>query len=125
DVGASATGNGASANSGSVTIAGTNELLFGAGITANVFTGPASGFVERVITSPDGDIVEDKVASAAGTYDASATLGSGAWTMQVAVFRAMMPMSPPVLRIFLTATNTAILEWSGASAGFTLQEAFN
>jgi hypothetical protein len=63
-----------------------NELLFAAGMTSAVFTAPGSGFVSRVITSPDGDIVEDRVAATAGSYQASATLSGGAWLLQVAAF---------------------------------------
>ena len=92
--GASATGDSASANSGPVTTTGANELLFGAGMTANVFNGPGSGFALRVITTPDGDIVEDRIAAAAGDYSATATLGSGAWLMQVAAFKSVAAVAP-------------------------------
>jgi hypothetical protein len=52
-------------------------------------TGAAgSGFTSRIITSPDGDIAEDEVAAAAGSYSASATLTSaGPWVMQMVAFR--------------------------------------
>src|SRR4029077_6968182 len=50
DAGASATGNSGTASSGPITTATTNELLFGAGMTAGGFTGPGAGFTQRVIT---------------------------------------------------------------------------
>jgi hypothetical protein len=36
---------------------------------------------------PDGDIVQDRVVTSAGSYAAAATQ-SGSWVMQVATFRA-------------------------------------
>jgi glucose/arabinose dehydrogenase/PKD repeat protein len=89
DVGTSATGSGTTANSGSIVTTTSNELLIGAGITANVFTGAGNNFTQRVITSPDGDIVEDRKVSATGSYSATASLRSGAWLMQIASFKGL------------------------------------
>lgn len=125
-VGTSASGNGSTASSGSITTTTTNELLFGAGITAAVFNAPGGGFAQRVITSPDGDIVEDQVALVPGPYPAPASLNSGAWLMQIAAFNSAPPEpGPPALRIFLTTTNTAIIAWPSPSTGFTLQQNSN
>ena len=110
DAGASAAGNSSAPNSGPVTIQGPNELIFGAGVTSNLYTAAGAGFTLRVITSPTGDIAEDELAASPGTYKATATLnGSGAWLMQAAAFKpaATIPDAPQ-LRIFLT--------------GFTLQQ---
>ena len=60
DVTAGASGSSASANSGSATTTSANELIFGADIVATTTTAAGSGFTSRVITSPDGDIAEDK-----------------------------------------------------------------
>jgi len=106
-----------------VTTTATNELLFGSGITAAVFSAPGGGFAQRVITSPDGDIVEDQIALLPGPYSATASLSSGAWLMQIAAFRPAPPEpGPPALCIFLTTTNTAVLAWPSPSTGFTLQQ---
>jgi hypothetical protein len=86
--GSSGTGISASASSGTVSTTATNQLLFGAGMVAHVFTGAGAGFTSRVITKPDGDMAEDRVASAPGSYAATATAVSGAWLMQVAAFNA-------------------------------------
>jgi chitodextrinase len=86
DAGRSATGVGTLADTGAITTAGPSELVFAAGMTGAVFTAPGSGFTSRVITSPDGDIVEDAVAVAAGSHGATATLSSGMWLLQVATF---------------------------------------
>jgi hypothetical protein len=83
-----AVGNSTAANSGTATTTSANELIFGAN---TVFTGNASagtGFTSRMITSPDGDIAEDKVVTTAGSNSATATLtSSGAWVMQMITFK--------------------------------------
>lgn len=82
--GASWTG---SASTGSATTHSATELIVGAGMTSGAFTGPGNSFVNRVITSPDADIAEDRVVTSTGSYSASAPVGS-AWLMQMATFRA-------------------------------------
>ena len=124
DRGASGTGATSSADSGPVTLGQTNELVFGAGMTATTFTGPGPGFTTRVITSPDADIVEDQIARTVGPFNATASLAAGAWLMQVAGFRAALPAAP-AFRIFYTATNTLVAAWPLASAGFRLQQNAN
>jgi chitodextrinase len=88
DGGASANGNGNNASTSSVSVPAASELLFAAGMTSAVFTGPGPGFTTRVITVPDGDIVEDEIAPSAGSYNATAPLSSGTWLLQLAAFRA-------------------------------------
>ncbi len=88
DAGASGTGVGATASAGSISTAGPGELLFVAGMTGTSFSAPGAGYTSRVITSPDGDLVEDAVAGSAGSYGAGASLGSGTWVMQVGAFQA-------------------------------------
>lgn len=86
DVGASATGSAATANSGNVTTTAAPELLVGAGMTQGVFSGAGSGYTKRMITSPDGDVVEDRVVSTSGSYNATAPV-NGTWLLQLAAFR--------------------------------------
>lgn len=45
-----------------------------------------SGYTSRVITSPDGDLLEDRIAASAGSYNASAPLSGGTWLLQLAAF---------------------------------------
>ena len=82
----SRTGNGALADGGTVMTSAPSDLLFLAGMTGTTFTAPGPGFTTRVITAPDGDVVADAVAGSAGSYGATATLGSGTWLMQIAAF---------------------------------------
>ena len=81
-------GTGTALNSGSVTTANANDLLFGASYVSTRVTAAGAGFTNRVITSPDGDIAEDEIVTAAGTYSATATLTSGNWVMQVVALKA-------------------------------------
>jgi hypothetical protein len=124
DGGTSDTGVNSSAESGPVALSQTNELVFGAGMTATTFTGSGPGFGTRVITSPDGDIVEDKIATTVGPFNATASVTAGAWLMQMAGFRAALPVAP-AMRIFYTSTNTLVTAWPAASAGFRLQQNAN
>ncbi len=89
DVGTSASGSSTSANSGTVTTTSAGALIFGAGITTGGFSAAGANFVNRIITTPDGDIAEDRFVTTTGSYSATASLGgSAAWVMQVATFRA-------------------------------------
>ena len=106
----SANGSGTTANSGAVTTTSSNALIFGAGMTLGSFTAPGSGFTTRAITSPDGDIVEDRIVSATGSYSATATSTSSAWVMQVVAFRPAggSDTTPPTVAITSPAANAQV-----------------
>ncbi|HXP11144.1 MAG TPA: IPT/TIG domain-containing protein, partial [Acidobacteriaceae bacterium] len=87
DVVAGASGNSTAANSGAVMTTSANELIFGADTVATTTTKVGTGFTSRVITTPDGDIAEDKIVTTAGSNSATATLTSGPWVMQVVAFK--------------------------------------
>ncbi len=46
-----------------------------------------TGFTSRAITSPDGDIAEDRIVTTAGTYSATASIVTGDWIMQIVTFK--------------------------------------
>ena len=85
---AQAAGTGTSANSGAATVASGNELLVGAGKTSGRFTAAGTGYSSRIITSPDGDIAEDRIVSSGGSYNATAAVTSSNWVMQIVAFQA-------------------------------------
>jgi hypothetical protein len=88
DVTAGASGNSASASSGAATTTSANELIFAANTVSTTTTKAGSGFTSRTITTPDGDIAEDKIVTTAGSTSATATLsGSGPWVMQMVAFK--------------------------------------
>jgi hypothetical protein len=74
DVGTSASGTSTSANSCPVTTTTAHELVFGAGITDDGFSSAGANFTNRIITSPDLDIGEDRFVTATGSYSATASL---------------------------------------------------
>lgn len=88
DVVTGASGSSSTTNSGSATTTSPNELIFAANTVATLTTGAGNGFTSRIITSPDGDIAEDRIVSAIGTYSATAPLNSaGPWVMQMVTFK--------------------------------------
>ena len=80
-------GTGSSANSGSATTSTANDMIFGAGTTSGHFNAAGTGFTSRIITSPNGDIAEDKTVSSTGSYNATAPASYSNWVMQMAAFR--------------------------------------
>jgi chitodextrinase len=124
DVTSASTGSSATSASAAVTTTNVNDLLFAANLVVTLTTAPGSGFANRMITSPDGDIAEDRLVAATGSYSASATLSSpGAWIMQMVAFRAAASTggdtTPPSTPTNLTATPTTAsqinLAWTAST----------
>jgi fibronectin type 3 domain-containing protein len=89
DVTSSGTGTNATSASPAVSTTNAYDLLFAANYVATRTTGAGSGFTSRVITSPDGDIAEDEMVTATGSYSGTAPLSSsGWWIMQMVAFKA-------------------------------------
>jgi hypothetical protein len=83
---AAATGNSTNSDSGAGTTSFAKELLFGANTMTQTASGPGPGYTQRIITG-DGDLVEDQIVSATGTYHATGPLSpAGAWVMQLVTF---------------------------------------
>ena len=100
DVTSGASGNSATSNSGAAQTKVASELIFGANTVATATGAAGSGFTSRVITSPDGDIAEDRVVTTAGSNSATATLtSSGAWVMQMVTFSAVSGPAPTVTSV--------------------------
>jgi hypothetical protein len=75
------------ATTAAVTTKTGRELLFVAGMSTDLYSGPGTGFSERLVTL-DGDLVEDRVVAATGSYAGSAPLGQSCeWILQMATFR--------------------------------------
>ena len=87
DVVAGATGNSGTSVTPAVTTTYANDLLIGANLVQSLTVAGGSGFTTRVITSPDGDILEDRVVTVTGSYSASASIAPDRWIMQMAAFR--------------------------------------
>lgn len=113
DVTAASSGSGTTSSSGSATTTNGADLLFGANLVQTVTSGPGSGFTERLLTSPDGDIAEDMLTNSVGSYTASAPLGSaGPWIMQMVAFRSSSgsaTLPPPT-------EHTVTLTWNASTS---------
>ena len=127
DVAVSASGQSASSATPSVAVSNPGDLILGANIVLSSTTGPGSSFTQRILTSPDGDIVEDRVASTAGNYSASAPLSaSAAWIMQMVAFKAATsaaPTPPTLVSIAVTPTSPSLSQ--GSSLQFTATGTFS
>ena len=110
DVKAANSGNSSSSSSGSATTTSPNDLIFGANLVQTTTGGPGSGFTQRLLTSPDGDIAEDQPVAAIGSYSATAPLtSSGPWIMQMVAFRtASGGGGPTLVSIAVTPVNPSI-----------------
>jgi hypothetical protein len=126
DVTVASSGNSGSSGTGAVSTINPVDLLVGANITWSLTSGPGANFTSRLLTSPDGDIVEDRVVKVAGSYSASAPLVSSAgWVMQLVAFRAgPADTTPPVVSITapmagagLTGTVSVSVSASDAGSG--------
>jgi hypothetical protein len=123
DVTAANSGNSAVSSSGPGTTTNATDLIVGANLVQTTTTGPSSGFTARLLTTPDGDIAEEQMVTAAGAYSATAPLSSsGPWIMQLVAFRTPLAAGSTVLTAPSGLTTTALstsqinLNWM-ASAG--------
>ena len=105
DVTAASSGNSATSSSGSVTTTNATDLLFGANFVQTITSGPGSGFTSRLLTTPDGDIAEDRMVTATGSYSATAPLSSGQWIMQMVAFRTPVSGGGATPSVNLSSTN--------------------
>ena len=118
DATAAAAGNGTTSDSGPTATTNANDLIFAANTVTSITTGAGVGFTSRIITSPDGDIAEDQVVTAAGSYRATAPLTSGAWVMQLVAFRAAAA-GPPDTQPPTAPTSLLATAASGAQINLT------
>jgi hypothetical protein len=96
DVTAAGTGSKSPATSGAATTTNATDLIFGADLGWSGTSGPGRGFTQRIHTSPDDDIAEDKMVTATGRYSATAPLFSpGPWVMQMVAFRTPVSTADP------------------------------
>jgi chitodextrinase len=122
DVVSAASGTGTTASTPAVVTTNANDLLFGAATVTSHNTGPGAGFTSRVITSPDGDIAEDRIVTAVGSYSATAPMTSGSWVMQMVAFKAagvvvdtMPPTAPSNLAATATSSTGINLTWTAST----------
>ena len=109
---AASSGSSTTSSSGALNVSLANVLLVAGNIVATTTSGPGPSFTNRVITSPNGDIAEDRVAAAAGSYSATAPLSSGGyWVMQMAAFKAAflsVDNTPPSVAVTKPVANASV-----------------
>jgi chitodextrinase len=125
DVTAAATGSGTSTDSGAATTTSANDLIVGANLVLTHSTGPGAGFTSRVITRPDGDILEDRIVTSAGSYRATAPITPSAqWIMQMVAFKAagsgsgsdsIAPSTPVDLSVNAVSSSQINLSWAAST----------
>jgi hypothetical protein len=122
DVASGASGSGSPSGSGIVATTNPGDLLFAANMVAAETVAAGSGYTSRLITTPDSDIVEDRIVSVTGSYQATATLTGGDWVMQLVAFQAPPPGPPTVpaapMNVSAVAGNAAAtVYWMAADDG--------
>ncbi len=123
DVAIGANGSNNSSSSGAITTTNANDLIVGANMVFTSTIGAGTGFTSRRITTPDGDIFEDKVVTAVGSQTATAPLsGAGGWVMQLAAFKAAVlsgdtqaPTAPSNLAATAASMTQINLSWTAAT----------
>ena len=117
-IGSSGTGD--TSSSGSLTTTNGNDLLVAANYVAQTTSAADPAYTLQIMTSPDGDLVEDRLVSAAGPQAATATLSaSGWWVMQLAAFRAAAGPSLPAptnLLAKVVSGSEIDLAWSASAS---------
>src|ERR1051326_8195311 len=74
-------------NSGTLTTTNPSDLLIGANTVSGISKEPGANFINRMFTQ-DGDILQDRLVSAAGVYSAGTVeYGTEDWVMQTVAFR--------------------------------------
>ena len=88
-------GNGTLPHSGAAVTKNATDLLLGAALALTpAATNPGNGFTKRM-AAPSGSIAQDGIATVAGSYSASAFLGTpGPWIMHLIAFRAANTTPP-------------------------------
>ena len=87
DVTAAAAGASGPLDSGSVTTTNDTDLLFAGGVSGQTVTSPGPGYTAR--STFQGNMTEDRIVFAKGSYGATASNSSGAWAMQMVAFKGV------------------------------------
>jgi chitodextrinase len=119
---AAAFGDSALGDSGAIATTNANDLLVGANMVSSLTTAAGTGYTSRVITTPDGDILEDRIVTTTGSYNATAPLFSAPWIMQAVAFKAgavtpdtQAPSAPTNLAATAVSATQVNLTWTAST----------
>jgi hypothetical protein len=120
DAFSTATGSATATTSGPAVTSNPSDLLVGANTVLTSTSAAGSGFTNRLITDPDGDLVEDKIVTATGSYNATSTLSNpGTWITQIVAFKAAgaapAPSAPGNLSASPASSSQINLSWTASS----------
>lgn len=117
-VGATGT-TGTSLSSGSISTTYANDLVVGADLGGVTTSAAGSGYTQRILTTTDKDLLEDKTVTTTGSYSATATLTSSSWwIMQVAAFKVAdvtAPTAPTALTGTVASATQINLSWTAST----------
>jgi hypothetical protein len=84
-------------DSGFATTANGNDLLVGGNLAGKTTSVAGANYTNRIITTPSGDILEDRIVTATGSYDATATMSaSSSCIMGMVAFKEAQNQAPVV-----------------------------
>ena len=117
-------GTGTTSTSAAATTTNPTDLLVAANLVQTATTGAGTGFTKRLLTSPDGDIAEDRMVTSPGSYSATAPVSpSGQWIIQMVAFRTPVvtggdttpPSAPTGLAAAASGGIQANLSWTAST----------
>jgi chitodextrinase len=119
-----ASGNGAVLNSGTLSVVNADALLVAGGTVSGAIISMGAGYIERL--SIWGDNLQDRVVSAAGNYNSTATqtTADGSWFEVLAAFKGASsapvgdtsaPTTPAGLSANVTSSTQVNLSWSASA----------
>jgi RHS repeat-associated protein len=126
DVVSAATNTSSTANSGSATTTNANDLLIGAGVADGQMYAAGANYTSRVQPvnnfRNNQDILEDRIVTATGSYNATALLtASSQWVMQMVAFKEATNQAPVVdagpSQTITLPTNTVSLDGTATDDG--------
>ncbi|MBI3387360.1 MAG: DUF4038 domain-containing protein, partial [Deltaproteobacteria bacterium] len=113
-----ASGSSSSMDSGVLTTAAVNSLLFTGGASNKLVTRAGQGY--RTLSRTYGNLIADRVTAPAGSYNATGTQIGTSWIMQLAAFQAIgndtaVPSVPTNLQASNVVSNAATIAWTASA----------
>src|SRR5262249_30653839 len=109
-------------DSGPATTTNANDVLVAGNLVQTGSGAAGSGWTRRLLTVPDSDVLQDRIVTAIGTYDATNVIGSGRWIMQMVAFKAagtggdtQAPTAPTGLTPAVQSATAINVSWTAST----------